>query len=76
MDYNRASFDEAHEMLGVGQIVWTDDHPTIHLQAGGAKERGGFIGHMEEADIAVTKAFILDILELSDPGIAFPGHES
>ena len=60
MDFNRTSFNETQEAVGMGSITWVNDKPKVHLHAGVAKEREVFIAHIEEADVAGAEAFILE----------------
>ncbi len=60
VDLNPFSFNDPHEVVGVGSIAWVNDKPKIHLQAGVAKEREVFIAHVEECDVAGIEAFVLE----------------
>ena len=60
-DFDRGTFSETREALGIGGITWVDGKPKIHLHAGLAKEREVFLAHIVEAGVAGAEVFILEL---------------
>lgn len=65
--FDRGTFRDHREVLGVGGITWRDGKPKVHLHAGLATRQEVMLAHIVEAAAAGAEVFIL---ELSGGGFA------
>ncbi|WNY27320.1 PPC domain-containing DNA-binding protein [Methanolapillus ohkumae] len=56
-------YDDAHEIVGVGNLFWENDVPVIHLHAGLGKGANAFVGCVRKENIAfmVTEIFMYEL---------------
>ena len=60
-DFDRGTFSEHREVLGIGGITWMDGKPKIHLHAGLATRHEVVLAHIVEAAMAGAEVFILEL---------------
>lgn len=59
--FDRGSFNEHREVLGIGGITWQDGKPKVHVHAGLATRQDVLLAHIVEAAAAGAEVFIIEL---------------